>query len=70
MTTTALPLLNAADLAQRYGKSTSSIYRLNCYHPEQLPPSFKIGNSLRWRLEDVEKWEALKVNTTPKAVAA
>lgn len=63
-------LLNAADLAMRYGKSVSSIYRLHCYRPDQLPPSLKIGNSLRWRLEDVENWEAAQTAARAKVVAA
>lgn len=69
MTTQTIPLLSAADLAQRYGKSASTIYRLNCYHPEQLPPSFKIGNSLRWRMEDVESWEATQATARTKVAA-
>jgi predicted DNA-binding transcriptional regulator AlpA len=48
-------------MAQRYGKSVSSIYTLNCYSPERLPPSIKIGAALRWRLEDVEQWESEQV---------
>lgn len=68
MATQTIPLLNAADLAQRYGKSASTIYRLHCYFPDKLPPSFKIGNSLRWRLEDVENWEAAQT-TARKAEA-
>lgn len=52
-----MALLDADDLAERWGKSKSTIYRMNCYHPETLPPSIKIGNSLRWRREDVESWE-------------
>ena len=51
------PLLNAKDIAARYGKSVSNVYHLNCYTPEKLPPSIKIGNALRWRPEDVEAWE-------------
>jgi predicted DNA-binding transcriptional regulator AlpA len=58
---TATRLLNAEDMAQRYGKSVSSIYTLNCYSPERLPPSIKIGAALRWRLEDVEQWESEQV---------
>jgi predicted DNA-binding transcriptional regulator AlpA len=54
-------LLNTKDIAERYGKSTSSIYRMNCYTPELLPPSIHIGSALRWRLEDVEAWEQAKV---------
>lgn len=54
-------LMNAKALAERYGKSSSSIYRMNCYTPELLPSSIKIGAALRWRLEDVEAWEAEKV---------
>lgn len=67
MSFSASPLLKPADLAARYDKSTSSIYRMNCYHPEQLPPSFKVGNAVRWRLEDVEAWEAAQ---TQKKMAA
>ncbi|PJM79015.1 helix-turn-helix transcriptional regulator [Bifidobacterium scaligerum] len=67
MANTPRPLLKVSDLAQRYGKSESSIYRLRCYHPEQLPPAVKIGNTVRWRPEDVEKWEAAQ---TDKVVAA
>jgi predicted DNA-binding transcriptional regulator AlpA len=59
--TQPMRLLNAHDLGDRYGKSVSSIYRMNCYTPERLPPSIKIGSSLRWRLEDVEAWEQAKV---------
>jgi predicted DNA-binding transcriptional regulator AlpA len=55
-------LLNAHDLGERYGKSVSSIYRLNCYTPDELPPSIKIGAALRWRQEDVERWEAQRVS--------
>lgn len=54
-------LLNADDMASRYGKSKSSIYRIMCYQPDQLPPSIHIGSALRWRLEDVEAWEQAKV---------
>lgn len=61
MNITSPQLLKPADLAERYGKSVSSIYRLHCYAPEELPPSVKIGSSLRWRPEDVEAWEAAKV---------
>lgn len=50
-------LLRADDLAARYGKSKSSIYRMHCYTPDQLPPSIKIGHAVRWRVEDVSAWE-------------
>lgn len=51
-------MLTVTDLAERYGKSVSGIYHMNCYTPEQLPPSIRIGKALRWRLTDVEAWEA------------
>lgn len=51
-------LLTAQNLAERYSCSVSKIYRLNCYHPEQLPPSVKIGAAVRWKLMDVEAWES------------
>ncbi|MFT8537491.1 helix-turn-helix transcriptional regulator [Bifidobacterium aquikefiri] len=53
--------LTAEDIGLRYGKAKTSIYRIHCYNPEQLPPAIKIGSSLRWRLEDVEAWEQAKV---------
>jgi predicted DNA-binding transcriptional regulator AlpA len=61
LVTTQTRLLNAGDMAERYGKSKSSIYRLMCYQPEQLPPAIHIGSALRWRIEDVEQWENDKV---------
>ena len=61
-TTTPAPrLLKPQDIAERYGKSVSSIYRMHCYEPEKLPPSIKIGAALRWRSEDVEHWESEQV---------
>lgn len=54
-------LLTAKDLGTRWSKSVSTIYRMNCYTPEILPPSIKIGTALRWRIEDVEDWEAAQV---------
>lgn len=51
-------LLTAQNLAERYSCSDSKIYRLNCYTPEKLPPSIRIGTAVRWKLTDVEEWEA------------
>lgn len=56
-------LLDAAALAERYGKTVSGIYHMNCYTPDKLPPSIRIGKSLRWRLEDVEAWEKRQIET-------
>lgn len=55
------PLLNALDIANRLGCSKSKIYRLRCYRPELLPPAIKCGAQVRWRKQDVEKWEAEQV---------
>lgn len=60
-------LLDVAALAKRYGKSVSGIYHMNCYTPDKLPPSVRIGKSLRWRLEDVRAWEANQNGTAALA---
>lgn len=61
---TANTLLFTSDIARRYGKSKSTIYRARCYYPEQLPPAVKVGNRVCWRLEDVEKWEVEHLGST------
>lgn len=60
-------LLTVSDLAKRYSKSESSIYHMNCYRPDALPPSVRIGSAVRWRLEDVRAWEANQNNTAALA---
>lgn len=60
-------LLTAQDLADRLRCSVSKIYRLRCYHPDQLPPTIKFGNHVRWRLDDVEAWETNREKTGAKA---
>jgi excisionase family DNA binding protein len=56
--------LTAEDLAQRLGISRSDIY-------EQVKrgtlPCLKIGRRVRFRLQDVERWEASHLQTTPQA---
>lgn len=67
MQTSSAPLLKTRDIATRYDMTESSVYRLRCYHPDRLPPAIKIGSSVRWRLEDVEKWEAEQVKNKENA---
>lgn len=63
-------LLKVPDLAARLGCSKSKIYRLRSYCPELLPPSIKLGNQVRYRLEDVEAWEAEQIAKAREAVGA
>ena len=46
-------LLDAEKLAKHYGVSVSTIYQRRVYKPELLPPSIKLGRSVRWRVGDV-----------------
>ena len=49
--------LDVNDLAERYGISVFTIYRWRS-EGRDMPPALKIGNAVRWRLEEVERWEA------------
>jgi len=50
--------LTADDLAERWGKSRYVIYEMV---KRRMIPVLKIGRSVRFRLMDIEKWEAKRV---------
>ena len=50
--------LTADDLAERWGKSRYVIYEMVKRHEV---PVLKIGRSVRFRVTDIEKWEAKQV---------
>ncbi|MFD2674805.1 helix-turn-helix transcriptional regulator [Gulosibacter bifidus] len=52
-------LLTIQDLAQRMQVSTSTLYRWRS-EGTPLPPSIRIGKSIRWRESDVAQWIADK----------
>jgi predicted DNA-binding transcriptional regulator AlpA len=49
-----LLLLSAEALADRLGFSTRTIWRLRS--AGKLPPSLKIGGSIRWRSQEIDGW--------------
>lgn len=65
------PNLDTATLAQRLGLSVSAIVSRR-HQGRELPPSFKVGRNIRYRLEDVEQWEQEQVEkeTTRRAATA
>lgn len=63
--------LTTAELANRLGLTAHSVtVRRN--RGGDLPPSFRIGRNIRYRLEDVERWEQEQVEkeTARRAAAA
>jgi predicted DNA-binding transcriptional regulator AlpA len=48
--------LSVEDLAARWKRPASVIYGLR--YRRESPPAIRIGRELRFRLEDVEAWEA------------
>lgn len=63
--------LDTPALAQRLGLSVSAIVSRR-HQGRDLPPSFKVGRNIRYRLEDVERWEQEQVEkeTARRAAAA
>lgn len=62
--TTTERLLTAEDLADQFGISVSSIYRMRS-HGESLPRATKVGaRAVRWRQADVDAW--LEANLEPE----
>ncbi len=49
-----LLLLSAEALADRLGFSARTIWRLRS--AGKLPPSLKIGGSIRWRSQEIDAW--------------
>ncbi|WP_237234325.1 helix-turn-helix transcriptional regulator [Rothia nasisuis] len=58
-------------LAQRLGITVPALVTLRSRGGD-LPPSFKVGRHVRYRLEDVERWEREQVEkeTARRAAAA
>lgn len=54
------PNLDTTALAERLGLSVSAIATRRSKGGD-LPPSFKVGRNIRYRLEDVERWEQEQV---------
>lgn len=48
-------LLTVGDLANLMGWSTSTVYQRR-YRGESLPRSITIGQTIRFRRDDVERW--------------
>lgn len=65
------PNLDTPALAQRLGLSVSAMVSRR-HQGRDLPPSFKVGRNIRYRLEDVERWEREQVEkeTARRAAAA
>ena len=49
-------LLSLRQLAEVMGISYRSILNLHSKHPENLPPSIRIGGVIRFRAEEVDEW--------------
>lgn len=50
----SIALINSDQLAEMLGISRKSLY--HALDVGQLPSPIKIGNRLRWRIEDIEAW--------------
>ena len=53
-------------LAQRLGITVPALVTLRSRGGD-LPPSFKVGRNIRYRLEDVERWEQVEKETARRA---
>jgi predicted DNA-binding transcriptional regulator AlpA len=59
-------MLTVPELARRWTTTAQVIYNLR--HRGEGPPAIRIGRELRFRLEDVERWEQSRLETpTPAA---
>lgn len=61
-------MLSVRDLCERWNTTQAVIYSMR--YRREGPPALKIGRELRWRLEDVEAWEAANVERRYEAEAA
>lgn len=50
----AIALVNSDQLAEMLGITRKGLY--HALDAGQLPSPVKIGNRLRWRIEDIEQW--------------
>lgn len=60
LATEAHPNIDTLTLAQRLGITVPALTTLRSRGGD-LPPSFKVGRNIRYRLEDVERWEQEQV---------
>lgn len=58
---TSQTLWTAEDIARYFGIALDTVYRRRSLYPETLPPAVKVGNSLRWRPQDVDQWVEKRV---------
>lgn len=59
-------LLDIEGLAEYLGITVGQIY--SARHRGQMPPAFKVGRALRWRIEDVDEWVASRVEVDRASV--
>jgi prophage regulatory protein len=52
------PLLTVKELAEMLGVTIICVYRWR--DAGEIPPSIKIGGSVRWRRSDIDAWLASK----------
>lgn len=52
--------LSLSELGERYGMTPRAL-RQRISRGSNLPPHFKVGRNIRYRLEDVERWEREQV---------
>ncbi len=58
-------LLTVKDLAAILRYTEATVYNLASAHPNSLPPSIRIGRSLRWRQDVVDGWIREKESLLP-----
>jgi excisionase family DNA binding protein len=69
MTTTEIPnsdrpiFLTSVELAERWKVSRTTLWRLA--QRGDSPPALRVGGSMRFRLSDIEAWEAANTVTGP-----
>lgn len=66
---TATPrFINGNELAEILGLSPATVTTRRCREPENLPPHYRFGSAIRYRLDEVLSW-AEERRQEPKAAA-
>lgn len=52
-----MKLLTTKDLAERWAMSPRTIEKQRAEAPDEGPPFVRIGRNVRYRPQDVERWE-------------